>query len=453
MFSFMRTSPIGTGINYRDYTFEGDGHLYAFQEAFHDLAEVDGLFAAMNCRGVNAYAKGYHDGGLTVARESAERFMNEIVTEGFFGNVKERLIKLLKTLKEKIKSFFHSAIQYFDAFFKDGAEFAEKYEDELRDKNLDGFKYQMFTYKQLNGKLGDCSNAWKRMKEIAISKAKSENVDLTVRESLGFMDDDWIGALIVLTETIYWKNKANGKVFATQNDGNRGSNFIKISSSEYAKLVADGKHVSSTRKGPDDDGSNDDEDEKPAYSVHPREENDDDDDDDLPDDLLVIRSGDKTDKDSKQSTATTVKRITTAQKKAIRKFCDWEIGKLSKMGEGDFDKQARKSFRDGQNTPRDIEPDIGDIIETLKKSKEQLSDIKDMQDTFLSDFDDEIDIVKGMDKSGDNGIRVSNHVAVFTIAKDSFMRYFNILKDVMIERNKVYKSCLSAALHYNSEKK
>ena len=429
MFGFMRTSPIGGSVNYRDYTFEGDGHLYAFQEAFHDLSEVDGMFATMNCQGVNAYAKGYHNGGLTVARESADAFMKNVVMEGFFGDVKDRLIKLLKTLKEKIKAFFHSAVQYFDAFFKDGAAFAEKYEDELNKKDLSGFKYQMYTYKQLNGKLGDCSNAWKRMKEIAMSKAKSENVDLTVRESFGFYDD-WIGSLIILTETVYWRNKHTGKVFATPNDGNRGSAFVKISSSEYATAVANGKHMSSTRNGPDDDGSNDDEDEKTTRAEVPRNN------------ALS----------KKEESSTTVNRITNAQRKAIRKFCDWEIGKLSKMGEGDFDKQARKSFRDGQNTPRDIEPDIGDIIETLKNSKEQLSDLKDIQDAFMSDFDDEFDIVKGMDKSGDNGIRVSNHVAVFTIAKDSFMRYFNILKDVMIERNKTYKSCLSAALHYKAEK-
>ena len=36
MFGFMRTSPTGDNINYSDYTFEGDGHLYAFQEAFRD---------------------------------------------------------------------------------------------------------------------------------------------------------------------------------------------------------------------------------------------------------------------------------------------------------------------------------------------------------------------------------------------------------------------------------
>jgi archaellum component FlaC len=92
------------------------------------------------------------------------------------------------------------------------------------------------------------------------------------------------------------------------------------------------------------------------------------------------------------------------------------------------------------------------MIDTLKNSNKQLGDIKDIMNTFQNDFDEEIDIVNGMDKSdNNNAIRIRNHVEVFTIAKNVFMEYFNLVKDVMIERNNTYKRCLSAALHYNAK--
>lgn len=473
MFSFMRTSPIGGSVNYRDYTFEGDGHLYAFQEAFHDLAEVDGMFADMNCQGVDAFAKGYHNGGLTVARESADAFMKNVVMEGFFGNVKDRLIKLLKTLKEKIKSFFHSAVQYFDAFFKDGAAFAEKYEDELRDKDLDGFKVRMYTYKALSKDYSKTVATWEDMKKAALAEAKRSEIDITT-EAFGFDGSDWVGCLALLsvvreyflvngsmwTQTPdAWqmsrlKKKGWKEVDSVQDAMKDGRTFQNASNMEGRDDIKDsdskrkmyGSQSKSERIRSDWDGQPWMKDEHKEES--PKEEETE------KKIILPWKKDDHKDETSEKETEkTTVKSITSAQRKQIRRVCMHALSTIDNADYGAWHKQLKKAMRDGVTTAKEITPDISDMIDTLKNSKEQLSDIKDIGDKFQDEFDSEIDKVKDMDKSGDNAIRVRNHVAVFTEAKNVFMEYFQVLKSVMIERNNAYKSCLSAALHYDSKNK
>jgi len=446
----MRTSPTGDNINYNDYTFEGDGHLYAFQEAFHDLIQIDGMLAVMNTHGVNVFSEAYRKGGMAATQEAIENLRNSVVLEGFFGNMKARLVSLLKKLKEKIKAFFHSAIQYFDAFFKSDKAFAEKYEDELRKKDsegkLQGFKYEMYTYKKLDGGISNINGFWERMKSIAIKKARHEHVDLAIKESYGMnCNVSWIDALLVLTESSKNKKKNDDQDVKSSSEekpgGSPGAKRDQYYNPDQSRADQSNLHYY------------DDDDERTAYSHN---DDDDDDDDDLPDEYWVVNkdkeSDDKESDDDLPPEQLEAKRITKAQRRAIRQFCIWEIGRFSDTGEGAFDTQVKKSLRDGKTSPKDIEPNIGDMIDTLKNSNKQLGDIKDIMNTFQNDFDEEIDIVNGMDKSdNNNAIRIRNHVEVFTIAKNVFMEYFNLVKDVMIERNNTYKRCLSAALHYNAK--
>ena len=445
MFGFMRTSPTGDNINYKDYTFEGDGHLYAFQEAFRDLAEIDGMIARMNNRGVNAYAEGYHKGGLTAAQEAANVFMESVVKEGFFGDMKDKLIKLLKKLKEKIKAFFHSAVQYFDSFFKDGAEFAEKYEDELRDKDLDGFKVRMYTYKALSKDYSKTVANWEDMKKAALAEAKKQEIDIAT-EAFGFDRDDWVGVLVALMETFYWQSLDDpNNIKATDTFTPGKGKWKQISQKEYERIYYTEDSETGNRIEDYGDSENYGEDEKPksiAGKIAERAKKNSSED----------KPKDESPKE-KEVTKTSVKSITSSQRKEIRRICMHTLCKIDSADNGKWTKQLKKAMRDGQGSMREITPDISDMIDVLKNSKEQLSDIKDIGDKFQDEFDDEIDKVNGMDKSGDNGVRVRNHVAVFTEAKNCFMEYFQVLKSVMIERNNAYKSCLSAALHYNAKSK
>ena len=386
----------------------------------------------MNTRGVNAFAKAYHNGGMTAAQEAANTFMESVVKEGFFGDMKEKLIKLLKKLKEKIKAFFHSAVQYFDAFFKDGAAFAEKYEDELRDKNLDGFKVRMYTYKALSKDYSKTVATWEDMKKAAIAEAKRQEVDITT-EAFGFDCDDWVAALEAV-----WINKATKQVMLVDPSQKAPAGWKKVSVNNDIPAV----YSKYTRYYGSDESEDDDHETGNRIADYGESENYGDDKDDG-----------KSGEDSKSATKTDVKSITSSQRKEIRRVCMHSLSKIDSADNGKWTKQLKKAMRDGQGSMREITPDITDMIDVLKNSKDQLSEIKDIGDKFQDEFDDEIDKVNGMDKSGDNGVRVRNHVAVFTEAKNCFMEYFQVLKSVMIERNNAYKSCLSAALHYSAKDK
>lgn len=152
MFNFGRNVGGYEPINESDYSIENNGHLLAIQEAFEDLAEINASVAEMNDRCVDAYGTARFEQGQTASMATAtmESAMAPVM-EGFFGDMKDKLISMLKKLKEKIIAFFKSALKYFNALFMNARNFAEKYEDELNEKSneLDGLKVEMYDYANL----------------------------------------------------------------------------------------------------------------------------------------------------------------------------------------------------------------------------------------------------------------------------------------------------------------
>jgi hypothetical protein len=432
MFGWTETRPIGHGAGYNpaDYTFEGDGHLYAFQEAFRDLAEIDGMIARMNNRGVNAYAEGYHKGGPEIAQESANAFMNSTaVTEGFLGDVKDKLVKLLTKLKEKIKAFFHSAVQYFDKWFKDEAAFAEKYEDEIDKKDLSDFKYSLYEWKM---DAVDFKKAWADLQKTALEEAKK--ADVAILEAFMIGGNDWVGAL----EALYVSHKDKEYFITTSTAMKHGlpEGYVKVGNSakdEYEKL----QHLKNAGyKKMESNGGQWDDTPGLGSRVSGSES----------------ESAKDSDEEKKDSTASTVKSITSAQRKQIQRAVMKALGSDAQNPEG-FKKDLKKKLQGGKSEPREINPNMSEIINGLKNYKEDLDNVKEAGDELIEGFDDEIDRIKGIESKGDEATKAKNRIAAFTEAKDMYMKLFDVYKTALKERGSQYKNCLSAALHYSPKEK
>lgn len=157
MFNFNKLNEpqLPAGIVEEDYGIEVDGHMLAMEEAFADVAAINVSFADMNAQCVSAYMEGAATGGEEGAKVALEAFQADPVMEGFAKDVKDKVVKALKAMKEKIMAFFRSARQYFDALVKNAKDFAEKYEDQLKDKDVSGMKVDMFDYTLDKVKIGD----------------------------------------------------------------------------------------------------------------------------------------------------------------------------------------------------------------------------------------------------------------------------------------------------------
>ena len=370
----------GYGFNPSDYTVENDGLLAAFEEAYHDIAVIEGIEARANSRLVNMYSRAYHEnGGPEIAQESVSKFMKTPVMEGFLGDIKKKLISLLEKLKEKIKAFFHSAMQYFDAFFKSEAKFVEKYKEEVTGKTLTNFKYDLYDW---NIDV-DFGKTWKDIMNKAIDLAEKGGVAIAY-EALRFFSNDWVAALEAKTTR-----------------RNRNSN-------------------PTPPPDPPPQGGGD--------------------------------SGDGGGGDSGSTNARPkAESITSTQKKNIMlEIYAFLVGNSNSKSTESFRKALRKKLQGNREEPKETKsPDMSKIIKALEDYKETLDNIEEAKDTLLSEFDDEIDLIKSKDIEDENNkTGASNRIKVFTIAKDAYMTYFDVYKDCIKARASQYKSCFSAALHY-----
>lgn len=425
MFNWMRT-PVAesTAITPENYSFEGDGHLLAFQEAFEELAEVDEAMAMVNAKGVDAYAEAWEKGGQAAAMEAATSFANGAVMEGFLGDAKDKLVSLLKKLKEKLKAFFHSARQYFDKFFKNAQEFAEKYEDEINDKmsDLSDFKYEMFDYSAL-GK-DSISKKWKAVQDIAEKAADKE----LLKEAFGIDFTSPVAWVAALEAT--WVNDSK-KIFVNAPDGKRPQD-----SGWRPMAVADGDSNRDAVTNLVNAGF------RAAQHVP------------MKDDNGGSGSSSSSSSSSGGSDEKTTPSITSQQRKEIQqKVMKALVSDSSATSIDGFKKALHKKYRGGSNK-KNVKPDFGEIFKVLKNSNEELDNIKEIESDMTSDFDDMIDIVNDTEgKSANEKTIAKNKVAIFTEGKNVFMAMYNCYKDAVIERNGAYKGCISAALHYSPSKK
>ncbi len=185
----------------------------------------------------------HEDGAALIAMESAAD-LHDIFVEGFIGmeelefqqyranmegasedvmegigdkivsNAKAAIAKVkafIKKLWEKVKGFFHNVRRYLDGIFMNGADFAKKYEGELKKLKLNGFTYTMYEYdidtytkkmvtaekKDTDDMLKTWANIEKNMSAVvksgevdAENKAMVEGFGEFIKESLGLSDLD-----------------------------------------------------------------------------------------------------------------------------------------------------------------------------------------------------------------------------------------------------------------------
>ena len=464
MFNWMRDPIEEKMISPEDYTFEGDGHFLAIEEAFEELTSINEDIAEMNARGVNVFAEAYHANGEQAAHEAATAFANGPVMEGFFGDMKERLVNMLKKLWAKLKAFFHRAMQYFDALFKNAKQFAEKYEDELKDKDLDKFKFKMHTYTLDAVKI---DKAWKDVQNDVRKAAYNADVAIT-KEAYGWADNrnEWV---TLLEEILYLDNqhgiysKTYKRGFAKREmDEDVARQRGYVTSSEYKREkgtinnldpVSDiDKSAIETRREKDrsareyETGMKSTRDERVAKNRERSQM--------LRDKYANSVPEPITQKTKDPTKEEKVESITNNQRKQVREAIMKSICGGSANTTEKFRKELARKLRNGKSEPREIEPDIDKIIDISKDSDDELGKIKEIESDMNESFQNMIDKVNdsGSGKEGDDKIRIKNEVAIFTEGKNIFVTMYDVYKSAVQERNSAYKSCMSAALHYKAPK-
>lgn len=393
-------------FNPNDYTFEGDGHLLAIQEAFAELAEIDEAAALINAQGVDTCAEAWQNGGQTAAMETANAFAVGPVMEGFLGDAKNKLVSILKKLKEKLMAFFHSARQYFDAFFKSAQAFAEKYEDEIGDKDLSDFKYEMFTYTLDKVPI---EKSWSEVQKYAYDAGvKVVGKDNIAKENCFNIPFDsnigWVAALETLMSVV---PVAEGVCF-----NHKEKQYCLTDEELPAPWI-----------GPYDGAEVNDDKYKDYTKVS-----------------VADARGDKTPV------------ISGTQRKQITEMIMASIAGSSARSTEAFKKELYKRLRGNSTNKKKIKPPVSDIIKTLKNSNDELDKLKDIETNLKDDFDTVIDKVEAAEKKGNEKTRAKNLVTVFTEGKSVFMTMYEVYKNALVERNSAYKSCLSAALHHSPKK-
>lgn len=70
----------------------------------------------------------------------------EVLLEGFVSSTWEKLKQIFTAMWEKVQGWFTKVKRQFEIWFSRGQEFVKKFKDELRDKNVKGFKYTGYHY-------------------------------------------------------------------------------------------------------------------------------------------------------------------------------------------------------------------------------------------------------------------------------------------------------------------
>jgi len=138
---------------YEGYDQEVNGDIIALQESLEDqMAIIEAIHTLdMEEIALRSDVKVMEASGSSEA-EIASRYQDySVVTESMVKNAWDKIKKFFAKLWGKIKAFFKSAVQMFDSLWMSSKKFIEKYEGELKRRDLTGFKYKMFVYKNIDG--------------------------------------------------------------------------------------------------------------------------------------------------------------------------------------------------------------------------------------------------------------------------------------------------------------
>ena len=156
---------------------------------------------------------------------------------------------------------------------------------------------------------------------------------------------------------------------------------------------------------------------------------------------------------------------TSAKKKEIASAVMSKICGESVSNSEAYSKALYKKLRKGKTEKREITPNIGEVLSTLKDN-EDLSECKDAQSDCDDSFKEAIDRIEDLRKQHKDGssddsknekqrghqadlakLARARHEA-FVKAKDIAMTAFSAYKSAVSERDSAYKSCLASALRY-----
>jgi hypothetical protein len=155
----------GVAIDPSNYGVEAGGFFLAIQEAYADFADIDQMCADYNSIAVGIAAEGLNRSGRSGLEAALESFQMSPVSEGFFGSLKDKIVKALKALKEKIIAFFKSVIQFLSRLFMSDKNFIKKYKAELDKVDPDGMKFEMYDYSKFGENINSIASAAKGLSD------------------------------------------------------------------------------------------------------------------------------------------------------------------------------------------------------------------------------------------------------------------------------------------------
>ena len=224
----------GVAIDPSNYGVEAGGFFLAIQEAYADFADIDQMCADYNSIAVGIAAEGLNRSGRSGLEAALESFQMSPVSEGFFGSLKDKIVKALKSLKEKIIAFFKSVIQFLSRLFMSDKGFIKKYKAELDRVDPDGMKFEMYDYSKFGDHINAISTAAKSLATTDIKKLadKQEGTSKMNENVVEFISEKLPGV-----DTVRKQNKLTDGIQKMLRGGKKDKKEIKIDKSMISHMI------------------------------------------------------------------------------------------------------------------------------------------------------------------------------------------------------------------------
>lgn len=224
----------GVAIDPSNYGVEAGGFFLAIQEAYADFADIDQMCADYNSIAVGIAAEGLNRSGRSGLEAALESFQMSPVSEGFFGSLKDKIVKALKSLKEKIIAFFKSVMQFLSRLFMSDKGFIKKYKAELDKVDPDGMKFEMYDYSKFGDHINAISTAAKSLATTDIKKLadKQEGTSKMNENIVEFISEKLPGV-----DTVRKQNKLTEGIQKMLRGGKKDKKEIKIDKSMISHMI------------------------------------------------------------------------------------------------------------------------------------------------------------------------------------------------------------------------
>lgn len=224
----------GVAIDPSNYGVEAGGFFLAIQEAYADFADIDQMCADYNSIAVGIAAEGLNRSGRSGLEAALESFQMSPVSEGFFGSLKDKIVKALKALKEKIIAFFKSVIQFLSRLFMSDKGFIKKYKAELDKVDPDGMKFEMYDYSKFGEHINAISTAAKSLAttDIKTLADKQEGTSKMNENIVEFISEKLPGV-----DGVRKQNKLTEGIQKMLRGGKKDKKEIKIDNSMISHMI------------------------------------------------------------------------------------------------------------------------------------------------------------------------------------------------------------------------